>query len=157
MKRKLHVLWQYITSINNSKSCKLELTCDSFGVITLLVIWTGHFPLPVDCSCPCVLIFAIQMQLLLVLVSHNVPVSYQSFVLVQLRGLDRCWWKVSLILVGSQRTCLFFRDLDRERAKLKQQEKKVIADIKKMAKLGQMVSYSSSRRRLIILLCDSDF
>lgn len=30
------------------------------------------------------------------------------------------------------------RDLDRERAKLEQQEKKVIADIKKMAKLGQM-------------------
>lgn len=30
------------------------------------------------------------------------------------------------------------RDLDRERAKMEQQEKKVIADIKKMAKLGQM-------------------
>ena len=33
----------------------------------------------------------------------------------------------------------FFRDLDRERAKMEQQEKKVIADIKKMAKAGQMV------------------
>jgi len=32
------------------------------------------------------------------------------------------------------------RDLDRERAKMEQQEKKVIADIKKMAKQGQMVS-----------------
>ena len=32
-----------------------------------------------------------------------------------------------------------FRDLDRERAKLEGQEKKIIADIKKMAKLGQMV------------------
>ena len=31
------------------------------------------------------------------------------------------------------------RDLDRERAKMEQQEKKVIADIKKMAKQGQMV------------------
>jgi len=30
------------------------------------------------------------------------------------------------------------RDLDRERSKMEQQEKKVIADIKKMAKLGQM-------------------
>jgi charged multivesicular body protein 2A len=31
------------------------------------------------------------------------------------------------------------RDLDRERAKMEQQEKKIIADIKKMAKMGQMV------------------
>lgn len=31
------------------------------------------------------------------------------------------------------------RDLDRERQKLEQQEKKIIADIKKMAKQGQMV------------------
>ena len=31
------------------------------------------------------------------------------------------------------------RDLDRERGKMEQQEKKIIADIKKMAKLGQMV------------------
>ena len=31
------------------------------------------------------------------------------------------------------------RDLDRERTKMEQQEKKVIADIKKMAKQGQMV------------------
>eukprot|EP00092_Neocalanus_flemingeri_P013195 GFUD01014221.1.p1 GENE.GFUD01014221.1~~GFUD01014221.1.p1 ORF type:complete len:220 (-),score=84.79 GFUD01014221.1:377-1036(-) len=30
------------------------------------------------------------------------------------------------------------RELDRERAKMEQQEKKIIADIKKMAKLGQM-------------------
>uniref|UniRef100_A0A2P2I6C9 Charged multivesicular body protein 2a-like n=1 Tax=Hirondellea gigas TaxID=1518452 RepID=A0A2P2I6C9_9CRUS len=30
------------------------------------------------------------------------------------------------------------RDLDRERTKMEQQEKKIIADIKKMAKLGQM-------------------
>ena len=33
------------------------------------------------------------------------------------------------------------RDLDRERQKMEQQEKKVIADIKKMAKQGQMVCY----------------
>lgn len=31
------------------------------------------------------------------------------------------------------------RDLDRERQHMEQQEKKVIADIKKMAKQGQMV------------------
>ena len=31
------------------------------------------------------------------------------------------------------------RELDRERSKMEQQEKKVIADIKKMAKAGQMV------------------
>ena len=36
-------------------------------------------------------------------------------------------------------TLTLFRDLDRERSKLEQQEKKVIADIKKMAKAGQMV------------------
>jgi charged multivesicular body protein 2A len=30
------------------------------------------------------------------------------------------------------------RELDRERAKMEQQEKKIIADIKKMAKAGQM-------------------
>lgn len=34
---------------------------------------------------------------------------------------------------------LFHRDLDRERTKMENQEKKVIADIKKMAKEGQMV------------------
>lgn len=32
------------------------------------------------------------------------------------------------------------RDLDRERQRLEQQEKKIIADIKKMAKQGQMVN-----------------
>ena len=37
----------------------------------------------------------------------------------------------------------FARDLDRERQKLEQQEKKVIADIKKMAKAGQMVSFNN--------------
>ena len=31
------------------------------------------------------------------------------------------------------------RDLDRERARMEQQEKKIIVDIKKMAKDGQMV------------------
>jgi charged multivesicular body protein 2A len=33
------------------------------------------------------------------------------------------------------------RDLDRERQRLEGTEKKVIADIKKMAKMGQMVYY----------------
>ena len=35
---------------------------------------------------------------------------------------------------------LLFRDLDRERTKMENQEKKVINDIKKMAKEGQMVN-----------------
>lgn len=34
------------------------------------------------------------------------------------------------------------RDLDKERAAMENQEKKIIADIKKMAKQGQMVSYT---------------
>lgn len=36
------------------------------------------------------------------------------------------------------------RDLDRERMKMEQQEKKVIADIKKLAKEGQMVTSTTS-------------
>lgn len=32
------------------------------------------------------------------------------------------------------------RDLDRERVRMEQQEKKIIADIKKLAKDGQMVN-----------------
>jgi len=35
------------------------------------------------------------------------------------------------------------RDLDREKMRMEQQEKKIIMDIKKMAKDGQMVSYIS--------------
>jgi len=34
------------------------------------------------------------------------------------------------------------RDLDRERVRMEQQEKKIIADIKKLAKDGQMVIYN---------------
>lgn len=41
------------------------------------------------------------------------------------------------------------RDLDRERAKMEQQEKKVIADIKKMAKQGQMVNTCTMKYRLL--------
>jgi hypothetical protein len=44
------------------------------------------------------------------------------------------------------------RDLDRERAKMEQQEKKVINDIKKMAKQGQMVF-----KLLIHVLFNSQF
>lgn len=40
------------------------------------------------------------------------------------------------------------RELDRERQKLETQEKKIIADIKKMAKQGQMVSLIGHRLRL---------
>lgn len=36
------------------------------------------------------------------------------------------------------------RDLDRERMRMEQQEKKIIADIKKLAKEGQMVSEMES-------------
>lgn len=36
------------------------------------------------------------------------------------------------------------RELDRERARLEMQEKKIIADIKKMAKMNQMVSRNST-------------
>ena len=36
------------------------------------------------------------------------------------------------------------RDLDRERQKLEQQEKKVIAEIKKSARAGQMVRFPST-------------
>lgn len=36
------------------------------------------------------------------------------------------------------------RDLDRERARMEQQEKKIIIDIKKLAKDGQMVNNFSS-------------
>lgn len=39
------------------------------------------------------------------------------------------------------------RELDRERMGLQTQEKKTIAEIKKMAKEGQMVSISSSAMR----------
>ena len=46
-------------------------------------------------------------------------------------------------------TLILFRDLDRERSKLEQQEKKVIADIKKMAKAGQMVC----RQSLFLNIC----
>lgn len=46
------------------------------------------------------------------------------------------------------------RDLDRERQKMEQQEKKVIMDIKKMAKLGQMVSMKLFCYKLILIkLC----
>jgi len=43
------------------------------------------------------------------------------------------------------------RDLDRERARMEQREKRIIADIKKMAKNGQMVSNLLSFTFLITL------
>jgi hypothetical protein len=45
------------------------------------------------------------------------------------------------------------RDLDRERTKMEQQEKKVIADIKKMAKQGQMVGNGEKEMSLYLLIC----
>ena len=42
------------------------------------------------------------------------------------------------------------RDLDRERARMDQQEKKIIADIKKMAKEGQMVKNIVCYKLLIV-------
>ena len=44
------------------------------------------------------------------------------------------------------------RDLDRERTKMEQQEKKTIADIKKMAKLGQMDAVRIMAKVNLILL-----
>jgi len=41
------------------------------------------------------------------------------------------------------------RDLDRERMKMEQQEKKIIADIKKMAKAGQMDSVKIMAKDLV--------
>ena len=46
-------------------------------------------------------------------------------------GTSNCSWSVPI-----QNKAM--RELDRERAKMEQQEKKIIADIKKMAKQGQM-------------------
>ena len=45
------------------------------------------------------------------------------------------------------------RDLDRERTKMEQQEKKTIADIKKMAKLGQMDAVRIMAKVNLILVC----
>lgn len=41
------------------------------------------------------------------------------------------------------------RDLDREKMRMEQQEKKIIADIKKLAKDGQMVSKVLSSRYIV--------
>lgn len=43
------------------------------------------------------------------------------------------------------------RDLDRERQRMEQQEKKIIADIKKMAKEGQMVC--ARLKRFVVHIC----
>ena len=50
-----------------------------------------------------------------------------------------------------------FRDLDRERQKMENQEKKVINDIKKMAKEGQMVIFPIIflRKRIFARVCSS--
>ena len=45
------------------------------------------------------------------------------------------------------------RELDRERQKLETQEKKIIADIKKMAKQGQMVSLIGNKLGLQARCC----
>ena len=46
-------------------------------------------------------------------------------------GTSNCSWSAPIQTKA-------MRELDRERAKMEQQEKKIIADIKKMAKQGQM-------------------
>jgi charged multivesicular body protein 2A len=43
------------------------------------------------------------------------------------------------------------RDLDRERMRMEQQEKKIIADIKKMAKDGQIVTSNISIQLLMLV------
>lgn len=45
------------------------------------------------------------------------------------------------------------RDLDRERQRMEQQEKKIIADIKKMAKEGQMVC--AKFKKFVVHICFS--
>ena len=40
------------------------------------------------------------------------------------------------------------RDVDREKTKLERQQKKLVSDIKKLAKQGQMVSYPANRTSL---------
>jgi len=51
------------------------------------------------------------------------------------------------------------RNLDRERVKMEQQEKKIIVDIKKMAKEGQMVrgrllkTFAQNREKLTLSPC----
>ena len=50
-----------------------------------------------------------------------------------------CWFRTY-----SNASISFSRDLDRERTKMENQEKKVINDIKKMAKEGQMVFFKMS-------------
>ena len=48
------------------------------------------------------------------------------------------------------------RELDRERSKMEQQEKKIIADIKKMAKAGQMDAVKIMAKvlfEIILFLC----
>ena len=48
------------------------------------------------------------------------------------------------------------RELDRERSKMEQQEKKIIADIKKMAKAGQMDAVKIMAKvlfQIILFLC----
>ena len=44
------------------------------------------------------------------------------------------------------------RDLDRERMGLEQQEKKIIMDIKKMAKEGQMVRHRASISQINLMV-----
>lgn len=46
------------------------------------------------------------------------------------------------------------RDLDRENMRMEQQEKKIIQDIKKMAKDGQMVSRCCTRDNVLGVLLD---
>ena len=69
---------------------------------------------------------------------HQPRLSDTTFFANDVRGLDHYSKQIMLTL-----TLTLFRDLDRERSKLEQQEKKVIADIKKMAKAGQMVCRQS--------------
>ena len=45
------------------------------------------------------------------------------------------------------------RELDRERSKMEQQEKKIIADIKKMAKQGQMDAVKVMAKVCYLIQC----
>ena len=53
-------------------------------------------------------------------------------------------WRAELLRENKRTLDKAIRELDRERMGLQNQEKKLITEIKKMAKQGQMVSLNSS-------------
>lgn len=74
--------------------------------------------------------------------TSTVPLSCALFFLLKMEYLFGKKKTPEEMLRQNQRALnRAMRDLDKERQKLEQQEKKIIADIKKMAKQGQMVRF----------------